>query len=111
MLTRITKAIVLSIALFAACSTDAKPKDWSERQAVADAEHDIRSNNVKFCYWGGYAPRPVGVPDKYVHTIAKYPKAMVGQGCLVYDEALNERQRVYAETYNAHVLAYVLKKK
>jgi hypothetical protein len=35
---------------------------------------------------------------------------MAGQGCIVYDEALNQRQREYAETYNARVLAYVLKK-
>jgi hypothetical protein len=36
---------------------------------------------------------------------------MVGQGCVVTDEALNERQREYGETYNARVLAYLLKKK
>jgi len=111
MLKRITKGILVSVALFGAFTTDAKPKDWSEREAAAEAQHDIRSDNIKFCYWGGYAPRPVGVPDKYFSTVAKYPKVMVGQGCVVYDGALNERQRVYAETYNTRMLAYVLKKK
>jgi hypothetical protein len=111
MLKPITKGLFVSVALFGAFITDAKSKDWSEREAVAEAQHDIRSNNIKFCYWGGYAPQPVGVIDQYFSTVAKYPKVMVGQGCVVYDEALNARQRVYAETYNTRMLAYLLKKK
>jgi hypothetical protein len=111
MLTRVTKAILVSITLFAAISTDAKPKQWSKHAALAEAEHDIHTNNIRFCYWGGYVPRPVGVPDEYFRTVSKYPKRMVGQGCIVTDEALNERQRVYAEAYNVRMLAYVLEKK
>jgi hypothetical protein len=106
------KSVILGFALFVACSAFAEPKQWSKREAVAEADHDICSNDIKFCYWGGFAPRPVGVPDEYLNmVVAKYPKVMVGQGCIVSDEALNERQRLYAETYNTRMLADVLKKK
>jgi hypothetical protein len=105
------KALLVTLAIFAACSGFAAPKEWSRREALNDAERDIRTNSVEFCYWGGFAPRLVGVPDKYVRVARQYPKRMVGQGCVVTDEALNERQREYAETYNARVLAYLLKKK
>ncbi len=105
------KAVLVALAMLAACDVFGVPKEWSKREAIADAEHDIRANSVEFCYWGGYASRLVGVPDKYFPIARQYPKRMVGQGCVVRDEALNERQREYAETYNARVLAYLLKKK
>ena len=105
------KALLVALVMFAACSVFAEPKEWNRREATVDAEHDIRANSVEFCYWGGYAPRLVGVPDKYSRIARQYPKRMVGQGCVVTDSALNERQREYAETYNARVLAYLLKKK
>ena len=111
MLKRIVKPIVFGLALFIACSGFAEPKQWSKREAVAKADHDIHANDIRFCYWGGFAPRPVGVPDEHLSVVTKYPKVMVGQGCIVSDEPLNERQRVYAETYNTRMLAYVLKKK
>src|SRR5438874_2028247 len=105
------KRIVIGLVMFAACSEFAASKEWSRREALADAEHDIRTNTVEFCLWGGYAPRLVGVPDKYFRIVRQYPTRMVGQGCIVTDDALNERQREYAETYNARVMAYLLKKK
>src|SRR4051812_43479898 len=105
------KAVVVAMALFTTCSLFATANQWSKREAVVKADHDIRANDIKFCYWGGFAPRPVGVPDEYLSMVTKFPQVMVGQGCIVSDEALNLRQREYAETYNARMLAYVLKKK
>jgi hypothetical protein len=105
------KALVVSIMiLVAAPIVLASPKQWSESEAIAEAERDIRANRVKFYWWGGYAPQPV-VPDNYFRLARQYPRVDTGQGCLVHDEALNERQRKYAETYNACMLRYVLKKK
>jgi hypothetical protein len=109
MLKRIIKVVAVSLAIVATAS--ATPKRWSKQEAAADAEHDIDSHKIKICLWGGYAPQPVGIPDQYWRLIRGYPTRMVGQGCIVSDQALDQRQREYAETYNARVLSYILKNK
>jgi hypothetical protein len=88
----------------------ARPKEWSEREAIAEAQHDIRVHKVKFYWHGGYASMPVGLPPKYAHIADRYPHADGGVGCIVSDQALRERQRKYSETYNKLMLSYVLQK-
>jgi hypothetical protein len=80
MLRHIMKAFVVGIMFIAAASmVFAGPKQWSEREAVAEAERDIRTNHVKFYWWGGYAPQPV-VPENYFHLARQYPRVDTGQG-------------------------------
>jgi hypothetical protein len=88
----------------------AHPKEWSEREAIAEAQHDIRAHKIKFYWHGGYASMPVGLPPKYAHIGDLYPHADGGVGCIVSDQALRERQRKYSETYNKLMLSYVLQK-
>jgi hypothetical protein len=88
----------------------ARPKEWSEREAFAEAQHDIRAHKIKFYWHGGYASMPVGLPPKYAHIADRYPHADGGIGCIVSDQALRERQRKYSETYNKLMLSYVLQK-
>jgi hypothetical protein len=87
----------------------AKPKEWSKREAIAEAQHDIRVHKIRFYWHGGYASTPVGLPAKYTHIADRYPHADGGIGCFVDDRALRERQRKYSETYNKLMLSYVLR--
>jgi hypothetical protein len=107
---RLIASFVFCSVRFGSTQIDfAAPKEWSEREAIAEAKHDIRARHVKFYYWGGYAPQPVGVPPERLEVALRYPKAMAGEGCVVVDRALNERQRIYAETYNTRILTYLRK--
>ncbi|MGA7273916.1 MAG: hypothetical protein WBX14_03640 [Candidatus Udaeobacter sp.] len=85
-----------------------RPKEWSEREAVAEAQHDIRVHKIKFYWHGGYASMPVGVPAQYSYLPRRYPHADGGIGCIVTDQALRERQRKYSETYNKLMLSFLL---
>lgn len=96
--------------LLGAVAVLAAPKHWSEDEASAEADRDIRKNRIKFYWHGGYAPQPVGVPDKYFHIACRYPHADGGMGCDVSDITFRERQRRYSERYNTRVLSYVLEK-
>ena len=105
--------ILLALSAFILLCTSAassRPKEWSEREAIAEAQHDIRAHKIKFYWHGGYASMPVGLPAKYAHIADSYPHADGGIGCIVYDRALRERQRTYSETYNKLMLSYVLHK-
>jgi hypothetical protein len=86
----------------------ARPKESSDREAVAEAQHDIRMHKIKSYWAGGYASMPVGLPPKYAHIAGRYPHADGGIGCIVSDQALRERQRKYSETYNKFRLCYLL---
>jgi len=112
MFARIITVLLGSTALFLAPTPAilAKPKEWSEREAIAEAQHDIRVHKIKFYWHGGYASMPVGLPPKYAHIADRYPHADGGVGCIVSDRALRERQRKYSETYNKLMLSYVLQK-
>lgn len=104
--------VLSAICVFVLCTSavSARPKEWSEREAIAEAQHDIRMHKIKFYWHGGYASIPVGLPAKYAHLADAYPHADGGVGCIVYDRALRERQRKYSETYNRLMLSYVLQK-
>jgi hypothetical protein len=90
--------------------TFARPKEWSDSEAIAEAQHDIRAHKIKFYWHGGYASMPVGLPPKYAHIADRYPHADGGVGCIVSNRALRERQRKYSESYNKLMLSYVLQK-
>jgi hypothetical protein len=100
---------IASIALsLLACITVATARTWNTSAATTDAERDIAAHKIKFCVWGGYAPQLVGVPERYRRLVNRYPRIMVGQGCIVSDATLDQRQRAYAVAYNTHMLNYVL---
>ncbi len=92
-------------------ATIAKPKEWTQGEAIAEAQHDIRMHHIKFYWHGTIASAPVGVPDQYVRMVDRYPHADGGIGCIVYDRALRGRQRKYSERYNKLMLSYLLQKK
>jgi hypothetical protein len=102
------KAAVVSALTLLACITVATARTWTTSAGTAEAERDIAAHKIKFCVWGGYAPQPVGVPERYFHLVSRYPRVMVGQGCIVSDAALDQRQRAYAVAYNTRMLNYVL---
>jgi len=106
------KILLATFAPILLCTSaaSARPKEWSEREAAAEAQHDIHAHKIKFYWYGGYASMPIGVPARYFHIADRYPHADGGIGCLVYDRARRERQRKYSETYNKLVLSYVLRK-
>ena len=106
------KILLATSALILLCTSaaSARPKECSEREAAAEAQHDIRAHKIKFYWYGGYASMPIGVPAQYFHIADRYPHADGGIGCIVYNRALRERQRNYSETYNKLMLWYVLRK-
>ena len=111
MFARCTKVVsVISACVVVASAMYAKPKEWSESEAIAEAQRDIRVHKIKFYWYGGYASMPVGLPAKYAHIADRYPRADGGIGCIVDDRALRQRQRKYSETYNKLMLSYVLQK-
>jgi hypothetical protein len=103
-------SVIFASMLLCTSVASARPKEWSEREAIAEAKHDIRVHKIKFYWHGGYASMPVGLSAKYAHIAASYPHADGGIGCIVDDRALRERQRKYSETYNRLMLSYVLQK-
>jgi len=105
-----TLVAIFALFLLGTSVIIAKPKEWSEREAIAEAQQDIRMHKIKFYWHGGYASMPVGLPPKYAHIADRYPHADGGIGCIVEDRALRERQRNYSETYNKLMLSYVLQK-
>ena len=110
-----SRNLIVRVAIFAtiqlgASVAIANPKEWSEREAIAEAQHDIRAHKVKFYWHGGYASMPIGVPTQYYHLADSYPHADGGTGCIVSDQALRERQGKYSETYNKLMLKYVLQR-
>ena len=103
------KATVTSVlcCLFV-CIVSAAGRTWTPTEGTAEAERDIAAHKIKFCVWGGLAPQPVGVPDRYHRLVSRYPRVMVGHGCIVSDIALEQRQREYAVAYNTRMLHYLL---
>src|SRR5437016_6159134 len=99
---------MFTFILLATSAAIARPKDWSEREAVAEAQHDIRVHKIKFYWHGGHASMPVGVPAQYSYLPRRYPHADGGIGCLVTDRVLRERQHKYSETYNKLMLSFLL---
>ena|SRR5206468_9051949 len=100
---------ICALMFVAASAVTARPKEWSEREAIAEAQHDIGVQKIKFYWHGGYASMPVGVPPQYSYLPRRYPHADGGIGCIVTDQALRERQRKYSETYNKVMLSFLLK--
>jgi hypothetical protein len=101
---------VSAFMLLGMSASIARPKEWSESEAIVEAQHDLRTHKIKFYWHGGYASMPVGLPPKYADIADPYPHADGGIGCIVSDQALRERQRKYSETYNKLMLSYVLQK-
>ena len=59
----------LVLSLVAGCCLAAEPT-WNPADAVKEAEQDIRTGHIKFCWSGSIASIPVGVP---VEVANKYP--------------------------------------
>ena len=76
MFARCTKVVsVISACVVFTSAAYAKPKEWSENEAIAEAQHDIRVHKIRFYWHGGYASMPVGLPARYAHIAERYPHA------------------------------------
>jgi hypothetical protein len=100
---------ICAFLLFAAVVATAKPKEWSEQEAIAEAHHDFRTHHIKFYWHGTIASMPVGIPAQYTDLVRRYPHADGGIGCIVRDHEFRERQGQYSETYNKLMLSLLLK--
>ena len=79
---------------------------WNPADAVKEAEQDILSGHIKFCWADSVGVGSVGVP---MEVAKKYPRANAGIGCVTNDVPLRERQEEYARRYNAKIYAYISK--
>src|SRR6266403_5468091 len=77
------KILLATFAPILLCTSaaSARPNEWSEREAAAEAQHDIHAHKIKFYWYGGYASMPIGVPARYFHIADRYPHADGGIGC------------------------------
>ena len=94
-----------ALLLFIGCATTGR---WNPASAVADAERDIASSQLRFAYVGGFVPFAPGLPltDATYKALNRYGRLAVGpQGC-VQDERYDER-REYASHYNLRMWSYV----
>jgi hypothetical protein len=104
MIMRITAAILM-LGLMIGCATGGR---WNPASAIADAERDIASSQLRFAYVGGFAPYAPGLPltDATYKMLNLYGRLEVGpQGC-VQDEHASERTE-YARRYNVRMWSYV----
>jgi hypothetical protein len=105
MITRVLEAIVI-LAMLSSCAS----RRWSPDSALADAERDIASGNIRFAYVGGLSQSTPGVPESHDAMLQRYGRLEVGnQGC-VQDEHRPERHE-YARRYNEKMLNYVAKQR
>jgi hypothetical protein len=103
MITRVLGLVVI-LAMLSSCAS----RRWSPDSAVADAQRDIASGNIRFAYVGGFVPMALGVPEDHYATLQRYGRLKVGnQGC-VQDEHWRERH-AYARRYNEKMWSYVAK--
>ena len=93
--------------VIAAAFCIAADPSWNPADAIKEAEQDIRSGHIKFYWSGSIASMPVGVP---IDVAKNYPKADAGNGCVISDIPLRERQEEYARRYNEKIYAYIAQK-
>jgi hypothetical protein len=102
-----TSGVIVLLALLAGCATSGH---WSPSSAVADAERDIASSQLRFAYVGGFVPFTPGLPmtDATHKVLSQYGRLEVGpQGC-IQDEHSDQRME-YARRYNLRMWSYVQK--
>src|ERR1041385_2596950 len=100
-----TPLVIMTLGLLAGCATGGR---WSPASAVADAERDIASSQVRFAYVGGFVPFTPGLPmaDAAHQVLNQHGRLEVGpQGC-IQDEYFEQRSE-YARRYNLRMWSYV----
>jgi hypothetical protein len=106
MTSRVLLIIAVSAILVGSSSLTAREKQWDPTTAVSDARRDIAKHRIRFCFIGGYAPHPVGVPIGSDALVARYPHIKVGdQGCQF--TAHSDAEHEYARLYNEEMWRYV----
>ena len=80
---------------------------WNPTNALARANIDIQSGNIKIYYTGGIAAFPSGIQGEDRKLIEKYPADYSGAGCVVFDEKLRHLQEEYAVVYNQRILEWI----
>ena len=98
-------AVILMVGLLAGCATGGR---WNPASAVADAERDITSSQLRFAYVGGFVPSAPGLPQTHAtyKILDQYGRLKVGpQGC-IRDEQ-DEQRTEYARRYNLRMWSYV----
>jgi hypothetical protein len=113
MIARVIAACVFA-SIVATCASPPPSyavKRWNPASAVADAERDISSHNIRFAYIGGIASYAPGLPDDrhtWLVVLRRYPHLEIGpQGC-DQDDYFAERKE-YATRYNQRIWRYVSK--
>jgi hypothetical protein len=101
----ISRSLLLTLAAscFCGCAYLGALQTWNPGRAASDAEHDIATGNIRFCYIGGAASHAPGLPYS---AVSRYPRLEVGpQGCM-QDNGSDVRAD-YARRYNARMWKYV----
>ncbi len=103
---RVLIAAALAVFCLAGCAMVDAAHTWNPLVAAGDAERDIASGHIRFCFVGGRAPRAPGVPDGSYQVVRRYPRVAVGpQGC-IQDQGSDIRFE-YARRYNVRMWHHV----
>ena len=73
--------------------------------AISDARDDIMAKRLRIAITGGIAAGPVGVPEKYLTAVQRYPTVPLPCGCT---SSWLKEAGIYAEAYNREILPYLL---
>ena len=73
--------------------------------AVSDARADIATERPRVATTGGIVTGPVGVPEKYLTIVQRYPVVPLPCGCT---SSWLKEAGIYAEAYNREILPYLL---
>jgi hypothetical protein len=76
-----------------------------KQAAILDARADIAANRPRIAITGGIAAWPVGVPEKYLTIVQRYPNVPLPCGCT---SSWLKEAGIYAEAYNREILPYLL---
>lgn len=76
-----------------------------QQAAVSDARADIATERPRIAITGGIVAGPVGVPEKYLSIVQRYPTVPLPCGCT---SSWLKEAGIYAEAYNREILPYLL---
>ena len=80
---------------------------WNPTNALARANSDIQTGEIKIYYVGGYAPLPAGISRDDRELIENIPADYSGAGCVIFDEKLRELHKEYGLVYNQRILEWI----
>ncbi len=84
---------------------------WNPTNALARANDDILSGDIKIYYEGTIGPFPAGIKKEDRKLVEDYAPEMSGTGCVIYDMKLRKLQNEYGATYNQRILEWIKENK